>query len=140
MKKSFKRKRVVAFFVIMETGNVLLLENKTMNKDNTPFFLAIGAGIIASLCCLGPVLLVAFGLSGVSFALSIGQYSWLFLTFGTLFLVIALFFYYRKKKCCSVSGIKQHWKQILLTFIIMVAILFIIKYWLATYLAKMVYE
>jgi len=110
-----------------------------MKKDNKPLFIAVGAGFIASLCCLGPVLLIAFGLSSVSFALSIGKYSWVFLSLGTFFLVGALFLYYRKKKCCSVSGIKQHWKQILLTFIIMVAILLIIKYWLATYLAKLVY-
>jgi len=113
---------------------------KRVKTDNTPWLIAIGAGFIASLCCLGPVLLVLFGLSGVSFALSIGKYTWFFLSLGTLFLVVGLFLYYRKKKCCSVSGIKQHWKQILLTFIIMVAILLIIKYWLATYLAQLVYR
>ena len=57
-----------------------------------------------------------------------------------IFLIGALFLYYRKKKCYSVSEIKQHWKQILLAFIIMVAILLIIKFWLATYLAKLVYR
>jgi len=126
----------------MATGNVQSLnniKNKTMKKDNKPVLIAIGAGFIASLCCLSPVLLVAFGLSGVSFALSTGKYGWFFLSLGTLFLVVALFLYYRKKKCHSVSEIKQHWKQILLAFIIMVATLLIIKYWLATYLAKLVY-
>jgi len=112
---------------------------KRMKKDNKPLLIGFGAGVIASLCCLGPVLLVAFGLSGVSFALSIGKYSWFFLSLGTLFLVVGLVFYYKKKKCCSVSEIKQHWKQILLAFIVMVGILLIIKYWLATYLAQLVY-
>jgi len=111
-----------------------------MKKDNKPLLFGIGAGFIASLCCLGPVILVALGLSSVSFALSIGKYTWFFFSLGAIFLVFSLVLYYRKKKCYGVSEIKQHWKQILLAFIIMAAILIIIKYWLATYLAEWVYR
>lgn len=108
-------------------------------QDRKPLLFGVAGGFIASLCCLGPVLLVGLGLSGVSFALSIGKYTWLFLTLGTIFLLTSMFFYYRKKQCCNTTSIKQHWKQILIAFVIMVGVLVIIKYWLATYLAQLVY-
>ena len=109
-------------------------------KDKTPLIMGAIAGLIASLCCLGPILLVLFGLSSISFALSIGQYTWLFFSLGTIFFITAFIVYLSKKKSCSISGIRHHWKTILVAFVIMVLILLIIKYWLATYLAQLVYR
>ena len=109
-------------------------------KDKTPVIIGVVAGFIASLCCLGPVLLVLFGLGSISFALSIGKYTWLFLSLGIIFLIAALIVYFTKKKSCNIVGFKHHWKTILVTFIIAVLILIIIKYWLATYLAQLVYR
>jgi len=100
---------------------------------------AIG-GFIVSLCCLGPVLLVLFGLSGVSFALSIGKYTLLFTVLGVLFLSTALFLCLKKKNCNTVDTIKQHWLQILAAFIVMALVLVILKYWLAPYLAQIAYR
>ena len=102
--------------------------------------LGIIGGVIAALCCMGPILLVMFGLSGVSFALSIGKYSWFFFTLAVVFLVIGMGMYYKKKNCCNVQGLKKNWKQIVMVFAIMVLILIIIKFWLATYLAQWVYR
>ena len=110
-----------------------------MKENNKLVTLGIIGGFIASLCCVGPVLLVMFGLSGVSFALSIGKYSWFFLTLGIAFLIIALFIHFKKKNSCNIKGIKKNWKQIMITFVIMVAVLVIVKYWLAAFLAKLVY-
>jgi hypothetical protein len=50
---------------------------------------------IASLCCLAPVVLVALGLSSVTFAASLtdvldGQYRWLFLAAGSVLLAVSL--------------------------------------------------
>ena len=107
-----------------------------MKKDNKLVTLGIIGGFIAALCCVGPILLVLFGLSGVSFALSIGRYSWFFFTLAVVFLVIGMGIYYKKKDCCDIKGIKKNWKQIVMVFAIMVVILIIIKFWLATYLAR----
>jgi len=112
-----------------------------MKKEDKTLLAAGGmAGIIASLCCLGPIVLVMFGLSGVSFALSIGKYSWFFLSLAIILLIIALVVYYKKKNCCNIKGLKKNWKQIVMVFAIMALILIIIKYWLATYLAQWVYR
>jgi len=112
----------------------------TMKKDNKPLLFGTIGGFIAGLCCLGPVLLVALGLSGISFALSIGQYTPLFFSLGTAFLIIALSFHYKKKKCFNIAGLKQNWKQIAGTFLVMALMLIVIKYWLAPYVAQLVYR
>lgn len=111
-----------------------------MKRDHK--LLAFGAigGFIASLCCIGPVIIVLFGLGSLSFALSIGTYSWLFISLGIIFFVTALIFYLNKKKSCNIRGVKKHWKQIIVAFVIMALVLIIIKYWLATYLAQIAYR
>ena len=109
------------------------------NKDNKPLIFGIIGGLIASLCCLGPVILVLFGLSGVSFALSIGKYTSVFLSIAIIFLVIALILYYKSNKSCNIEGFKKNWKQILIAFIVLAVILIVVKYGLSTYLAKLAY-
>lgn len=114
---------------------------KMEDKDNKKFIgIGIVGGFIASLCCLGPVLLVMLGLTGVSFALSIGKYTWLFLSIGTLFIIISLVITLNNENCCNIRGFKRHLWKILIAFIIMAGILLIIKFWLATYLAQLVYR
>lgn len=58
--------------------------------------------LIASLCCLSPVILVLFGLSTVSFATSLadtfyGQYKWAFRAVGLIALLGSLAFYFRRQ-------------------------------------------
>ncbi len=57
--------------------------------------------LIASLCCLSPIILVLLGLSTVSFASSLadtlyGTYKWYFRGVGLLSLLIALVVYFRR--------------------------------------------
>lgn len=57
--------------------------------------------LIASLCCLSPVILVAFGISTVAFGASLadtfyGTYKWAFRAAGLIALVVALVFYFRR--------------------------------------------
>lgn len=54
--------------------------------------------IIASLCCLSPVILVSLGIASVSFASSLtevlyGQYKWVFRGVGLIALCISLYVY-----------------------------------------------
>lgn len=65
--------------------------------------------VIASLCCLSPVILVLLGISSVTFASSLadtfyGEYKWYFRAAGLLALAGALFFYtYRQKGICTID-------------------------------------
>ena len=65
-----------------------------MKKEDKKLLCAGGIGVvIASLCCVGPVVLVLFGLAGVSTALSIGKFTWLFTTLALIFFGVAIIIY-----------------------------------------------
>jgi hypothetical protein len=112
-----------------------------MKKEDKKLLYAGGiGGAIASLCCLGPVILVLLGLTGVSTALSIGKFTWLFTTLALIFFGVAVFLYLTKRKCCNVKGFKENWKPIIIAFVILVIFLILLKYWLAPLLAQVAYR
>jgi hypothetical protein len=65
--------------------------------------------ILASLCCLSPVILVFLGISTVSFASSLadtlyGDYKWAFRAVGLLALLSSLIIYLRRQKgICTID-------------------------------------
>lgn len=65
--------------------------------------------VLASMCCLSPVILVLLGVSTVSFASSLadtlyGDYKWVFRGVGLLALLGALVFYLRRSKgICTID-------------------------------------
>lgn len=65
--------------------------------------------VLASLCCLSPVILVLIGVSTVSFGSSLadtlyGQYKWYFRGLGLITLMGALYFYFtRTKGICTID-------------------------------------
>lgn len=74
--------------------------------------------ILASLCCLAPVILVAFGLSTVAFATSLtntldGKYKWLFILVGVLMLGVSIFYYLRRQNICSIDQAKKRKNEII---------------------------
>lgn len=77
------------------------------------------SAILASLCCIGPLVIVIFGLGSVSFALSLSQYRPYFLGLGFLFMIGTIVLHLRKKNktchlnCFSVKGLKKEGKFIL---------------------------
>ncbi len=112
-----------------------------MKKEDKKLLYAGGiAGAIASLCCLGPIILVLLGLAGVSTALSIGKFTWLFTTLALIFFGVAVFLYLTKRKCCNPKGLKENWKPIVISFIVLVIFLILLKYWLAPLLAQVAYR
>jgi uncharacterized membrane protein len=75
--------------------------------------------LFASMCCLSPLILVALGLSTVSFAASLadtlyGDYKWLFRSFGILLLVVSLVLYFRRSKnICTFDEVKKRRNEII---------------------------
>ena len=112
-----------------------------MKKEDKKLVAAGGfAGVLGALCCVGPVVIVLFGLGSVSTALTIGKYSWLFTTIALIFFGVAAFLYLKKKNCCSASGIKQNWKTIAISFVLLSVLLIVLKYWIAPLLAQIAYR
>ena len=74
--------------------------------------------VVASLCCLTPVILVLLGLSTVSFAASLtdtlyGENKWLFRGVGLVLLSLSIYFYItRTKGICTFSEAKKRRNEI----------------------------
>ncbi len=73
---------------------------------------------VASLCCLAPIVLVALGLSTVSFAVSLtnvldGQYRWLFDLAGVGLLAVGLVVYFRRRGICTLDQARRHRNEII---------------------------
>ena len=77
--------------------------------------------VVASLCCLSPLVLVFFGLATVSFASSLsdvlyGQYKWVFRAIGLVLLIISIIIYFRKEKgICTLDEKKKRRQEIINT-------------------------
>ena len=77
--------------------------------------------IIASLCCLSPVILVLAGIGTVGFASSLadtlyGEYKWYFRVAGLLALALALVLYLRRAKgICTIDEAKRRRNEIINT-------------------------
>ncbi|HZZ98444.1 MAG TPA: hypothetical protein VFG51_00770 [Candidatus Saccharimonadia bacterium] len=88
-------------------------------KNFKELFALSAPGIfVASLCCLAPIVLVAFGLSTLSFAIALtdtldGKYKWAFLLAGLLFMVVSLVRYFRGRGICTIDQAKKHRTEII---------------------------
>ena len=75
--------------------------------------------VVASLCCLTPVIIVLFGLGSVSLAASLadtlyGTYAWAFRIAGLALLVLSLVWYLRREKgICTIDEAKRRRNEIL---------------------------
>lgn len=84
--------------------------------------------VIASLCCLSPLILVLIGVSTVSFASSLadtfyGEYKWWFRGVGLLALLSALYVYLtRTKGICTIDEAKRRRNEIInIVFLTLIA-------------------
>ena len=75
--------------------------------------------VIASLCCLSPIILVLLGVSTVAFGSSLadtlyGTYKWYFRLAGLFSLLAALVFYFRRAKgICTLDEAKRRRNEII---------------------------
>lgn len=75
--------------------------------------------LVASLCCLAPVILVLFGLSTVAFAASLadlfyGEYKWLFRATGLILLTFSVVLYLRRQRgICTFDQARQRRNEVI---------------------------
>lgn len=75
--------------------------------------------VIASLCCLAPVVIVLFGLGSVSLAASLsdtfyGEYRWVFRAVGLILLAVSFIWYLRREKgICTIDDVKKRRNEII---------------------------
>ncbi|MFQ5863589.1 MAG: mercuric transporter MerT family protein [Candidatus Brocadiales bacterium] len=79
-------------------------------------FLAGGgilAAVLASFCCIGPLILAAIGMSGASFIAPVAKYRPIFIGFTFALIGAAYYFtYWRKDKaCCLEERPRRRWAQ-----------------------------
>lgn len=65
---------------------------------------AIGAAVLASVCCVGPVVLVGLGIGAVAAAQSFAAYRPLFLAITAVFLGLGFYFAYRRPRLTACEG------------------------------------
>lgn len=103
-----------------------------VNKFKELFRLSVPGIFIASLCCLAPIVLVAFGLSTLSFAIALtntldGKYKWAFILAGLIALAISLARYFRGRGVCTIDQAKKHRTEII-NKVLLVLVVAIIGY------------
>ncbi len=75
--------------------------------------------VIASLCCLSPVILVLFGIGTVGFASSLadtlyGDYKWVFRGAGLLAMIVSLVLYFRRTKgICTIDDVVRKRNEVI---------------------------
>lgn len=118
------------------------------NDDRTFLKIGIIGAFLASLCCLGPLILIALGVGTAGSVLSIGYNKPYFLIGALLFFVIAAWFYFRKKQkavcdCGDGSGKLDSKKiavQVVITLCVMIALYLLLTFVLVPILAPLIYK
>lgn len=87
--------------------------------------LGIFSAIFASICCVGPVVLILLGLGTLGIGAIIGKYHWWFLSAGILLIIIAWRYYFKEKKTCDLRACQMENKKLTL-FILVIATLIVI--------------
>lgn len=118
------------------------------NDDKTFLKIGIIGAFLASLCCLGPLILIALGVGTAGSVLSIGYNKPYFLAGALIFFVIATWFYFRKKQkavcdCGDGSDKLDNKKiavQVVIAFCAMIALYLLLTFVLVPILAPLVYK
>lgn len=72
----------------------------------------ITSAVIASICCIGPLLLVLLGLGGLGLGAFLGKYHWIFIGAGAAILVTAWALYFREKRRCESEHCEMQSKKL----------------------------
>ena len=97
------------------------------------------AGLVGMGCCVTPVVLVLFGLSSVSFAISLGNtlyygYGWYFRAAALAFAVLATLALLRRRGTCTLRSARSQvplFVSVGVAMIVVYAVLYALTAWLA---------
>ncbi len=101
------------------------------------------SSIVASICCIGPLLFVFLGIGGFAFLAKFHQYDWLFGTLALGLLGLSFFFTYRSgEKCasgpsCAVNHGKRKFSKIILWTSTVLVVGFLISPYILAFLLKL---
>lgn len=91
----------------------------------------IASSLLASLCCVTPLIFVLFGFGGLSIALSFLRYRPYFLALGIVFLSVATYFYLKRDYGkCNLNSMKRAKFSIAGSFVLMILIYVGLTYFL----------
>ena len=102
------------------------------------FFSGLIGGLIATACCITPLLFLLLGLGSIGLAASMGAYKMFFIFTGLLFIILTLANHIRMKAkkcaCSSIQMLKQESKLILSAFASFFVIFGILNFILLPYI------
>lgn len=84
--------------------------------------IGILSAITASICCIGPLILIALGLGSLGLGAVLGKYHWVFLTVGVFLILFSWKRYFREKERCNIKKCRMENKKLTLTTLIMATI------------------
>jgi hypothetical protein len=89
----------------------------------TALGVSVLGGLLASLCCLTPIVMVLLGLASISVAndwgnLLYGDYKWHFRLVAVVFVAAALVVYYRRQGVCTLDQAKRQRNRIVNSIIL----------------------
>lgn len=94
-------------------------------------------GLVATLCCLGPLFLIMLGLISASTALSFTMYRKWFLVLSVVLLTGTLWFYIKRRRqiICSGCQTKDQERKRIITFVVFSATIALLIFTLVFYIA-----
>lgn len=75
--------------------------NKVEKLRFFSYFGSVFSAVLASICCIGPLVFVLLGLSGAALFAKFEQYRWAFGLIALGFLAVGFFFTYRESDDCT---------------------------------------
>ncbi|HIK01856.1 TPA: hypothetical protein H1008_01965 [archaeon] len=100
----------------------------------------IFGGLIASMCCISPLVIVILGIGSVTFALAIATYQTWFIAAGALFAGTSIWYQLRRKNSCNIKGIKRNKALIISAAVIFIAVYSIAIYGIVPFAAPLVFD
>jgi len=88
--------------------------------------IGIFSALTASICCVGPIVLIALGLGGLGIGAVIGKYHWYFILGAILLLGIGWKSYFKEKKFCDTRGCEMKDKGITKNILIVASVVVLI--------------
>ena len=119
------------------------MKEQTTQQDCQRFGIGLGlfSGFVGMLCCVTPVVLVLFGLTTATAAVSLAtrwyaEYAWYLRGVAALLAAAGIMLHLRKRNACSLRGARANLGLIGTTFVVTV-LTYGLLYWFTTWLGSL---